>query len=106
MTREELFSYKNDEIRKELLLDVANFCKCYVARVCNKVVEQIDEILNNEHIKFLLHELRVREELEQKEFNRDIAYMIRYGRSNMDVHNHCLTHAKSYRDVLYDLLVK
>lgn len=106
MTREELFKYENNEVKQELLLDVANFCKCYVTSVCKKVVEHIDFILNDEAIKHLLHELRVREEQEQKEFNSDIAYMIQYGCSDIDVHNHCLTHAKSYRDVLYDLLVK
>ena len=103
---------KKDEERKELLLDLANFCKNYTNEVCNKVIMKFGEIADNDMIKKLLHELRIREEIELNDFvkrfeRRFDQYSITLNCDmSYNLHSHPLSHAGSYRDVLYDLLIK
>ena len=112
MTKEELFDVKNDKFREELVLDIAYFCKPYVSELCDIVVSQIEFILENPGIQHLLRQLRIRGEQEQKEFNNKIGWRIyevirqEITESEYDIHNCCMTHAGSYRDVLYDILIK
>lgn len=101
---------KEKDNEEEIILDIANFCAPYINEVCNKVASQFKKIIENEHILHLLHELRVREEEERGEFVRAIRYRIyNWGDISIDkfdIHNNALSHSKSYRDVLYDLLIK
>ena len=109
--------YKNcfqekDEVRRELLLDLANFCKNYTNEVCNKVIMKFDAIVGSDMIKKMLHELRMREEIELDKFVSDFEFRIGQYLHNpvcdmtYNMHSHPLSHAGSYRDVLYDLLIK
>ena len=112
MTKEELFDVKNDKFREELVLDIAYFCKLYVSELCDVVVSRIDFILENPGIQHLLRQLRIRGEQEQNEFNNKIGWRIyevirqEIFESEFDIQNYCMTHAGSYRDVLYDFLIK
>lgn len=112
MTKDEFFSTEKEEFRKEFLLDLSNFCKCYVNDVCNKVIKQFDKIVSNELILNMLHELRIREEKELKAFTESFSWRLgeylddkNYDMS-YNLHNNPTSHAGSYRAVLYDLLVK
>ena len=65
---------KKDEERKELLLDLANFCKNYTNEVCNKVIMKFGEIVENDMIKKMLHELRIRESKLKKALKRKMEF--------------------------------
>ena len=112
MEKEKLFNVENDKFREELILDIAYFCKPYVSSICDVVVSQIETILENEYIRRLLHELRIRGEKETKEFNNKIGWRIyevihqEIFQTEFDIHNCCMTHSSSYRDVLYDMLIR
>lgn len=112
MKKEELFNIENDEFRKDFFKDLAYFLKAYNNEVINKVIKKIGFIIENEHIRNMLHELRIRGEKEYNEFSTNLFWRVgeylddnNYDMS-YDLHNHPLEHASSYRDVLYDLLIK
>lgn len=112
MKKEELFNIENDEFRKDFFKDLAYFLKSYNNEVINKVIKKIGFIIENEHIRHLLHELRIRGEKEYNEFSNNLFWRVgeylddsNYDMS-YDLQSHPLEHASSYRDVLYDLLIK
>lgn len=82
--------------------------RCYTHEVIVKVMQRREEILNNPFTMNLLEELAKREEKEREEFAYSIGSLL----ENFDTfaqynpHNHPLTHAGSYRDILYDMYVK
>ena len=112
MKKQELFSIEYDKIREDFFKDLAYFLKAYTNEVINKVITRIDFILENEHITYMLHELRIRGEKEYNDFSNGLAWRVgEYMDNNncdmsYDLHNHPVEHASSYRDVLYDLLIK
>lgn len=113
MTKEELCERISTNKNDDFLLDLSNFCRLYVNEVCNKVISKIDIIINSPFILYALHELRAREEVERKKFISDFGWRLKFALSrdaeddvSYDLHNHAISHSKSYRDVLYDLLVK
>lgn len=91
---------------EELYKDIAYFCSCYIDKCVVKVLNKIDYIVNNKTILFLLSELRKRGEMERKEFEQEIKREIEWGEGSKSFRNYCLTHASSYRDILYDMLIK
>lgn len=112
MKKEELFNIENDEMRKNFFKDLAYFLKPYNNEVINKMIKKIGFIIENEHIRYMLHELRIRGEKEYIDFSNNLSWRVgeylddnNYDMS-YDLHNHPLEHASSYRDVLYDLLIK
>lgn len=105
MTREE---------RKEFAELLNNWLKMYTGEVLKKVAPRFNEISQNEMAMHLLRELKERDDKEDKEEFKSIEYIVESEVYEYEVgdlhyecyHNHCLTNAKSYRDVLYDLYIR
>lgn len=96
------------EERNEIVLLFANWLKPYTHEVIVKVLAKRDEIINNEFVMNLLKELKARGEKEKKDFADSIGSML-YDLDafkEYDPHNHPLTHAGSYRDILHDMYIK
>lgn len=112
MTAKELFNEEHDELREEFFKDLSCFLKPYTNEVINKVITKIDFIIENNYIRDMLCELRIREEKENKDFSNSLAWRVsEYINDNnydmsYNLHNHPLEHASSYRNVLYDLLIR
>lgn len=87
---------------------IANWLRPYTHEVIVKVLERRDEIISNEFTMNLLRELKKRQEDEHRNFNRSIfSLMDDFDTfSKYDPHNDALSHAGSYRDVLYDMYIK
>lgn len=96
------------EERKEIVRLFANWLKKYTHEVVVSVMEKRDEIINNEMAMKMLRELKEREEKEYDDFSNSIGSMMYDFETfkEFDVHNHPLTHAGSYRDILYDMYIK
>ena len=60
---------KYDE-REEITSLFANWLKNYTHDIIISVISRRDEIINNEFVMNMLRELKVREEKEEKEWNR------------------------------------
>lgn len=109
---EQLIKEKFNKHDEEFLLDLSNFCRIYINDVVNTVVKKLPYILENKMILDFLHELRVREEQENLDVQRNIKFKIdeflEYGyiKNDFDIHIHSTSHANSYRDILYDLLIR
>lgn len=91
------------EISSQLLDDVAAFTGTYVHEVRVAVLENIATIAKDATLASLLREYASRKQAEAEEYRRDLENAVRYGRE-FRPSNNCLTHASSYRDVIYDLL--
>lgn len=98
---------KFDE-QKEITELFGNWLKDYSGEVVVRVMERAEEIMNNEAAMNLMKELYKREQEEQKDFNRSIETLFRYYENHKEYnpHNNPLTHANSYRDVLYDMFIR
>ena len=100
--------------RKEFAELLNNWLKMYTGDVLKRVAPRFDEIAQSEMAMHLLRELKERDEKEDSEELRSIEYIVDSGVYEYEVddnhyecyHNHCLTNAKSYRDVLYDLYIR
>ena len=103
---------KYDEMKfaekKEVVYLFSNWLRKYSHDVIMRVMARRDEIMDNEFAMNLLKELKEREEKEEKDFVCDIGSMFDdYDTfSEFNPHSHPLTHAGSYRDVLYDMYIK
>ena len=93
---------------KEIIELLSNWLKIYSDDVVKKVMKKVDEIKNNDFAISLLKELYDRENTEYEDFrsNIDSLYYDYEYFSEYDVHSHPLSHANSYRDVLYDMFIK
>jgi len=102
------FEELNYSEQREVSKMFANWLGCYTHEVIVKVLAKRDEILNNDFAMGLIKELKGRDDAERKEFAESIEFMMKdfEGFSKFDPHNHALSHAKSYRDVLYDMYIK
>lgn len=102
-------TYEEREMMTKLF---ENWLSGYVDEIIEKVMKRFDEIVNNEFAMNLLKELYEREKKEKSERIKSFEWMIsdiaEKGKftDTHCVHNHCLTHADSYRDVLYDMYIK
>lgn len=96
------------EERNEIVLLFAYWLKQYTHEVIVKVLAKRDEIINNDFAMNLLKELKARGEKETKEFADEIGSMFYDFEAfkEFDPHNHPLTHAGSYRDILYDMYIR
>lgn len=94
--------------RKEICELLANWLEPYTGEVVVKVMAKREEIINNEFTMMLLTELKAREDKERTEFLHSIGslFSVYDNYKEYDPHNHPLEHAKSYRDVLYDLYIR
>ena len=101
------FSDLTFDERKELLEILTTWLNPYTHEVILRVVPKIDEIINDETTMMMLRELHERTKKEINEFERDLEFLIKHTAdfADYDIHNHCLTHANSYRQVLYDMYI-
>lgn len=93
---------------KEFIELLANWLHIYTDDVVKRVMKKVDEIKNNDFALSLLKELYDRDNDEYEDFRSSIAslYYDYDNFSEYDVHNHPISHAKSYRDVLYDMFIR
>ena len=97
----------NDQ--KEIVKLFTNWLQPYTQEVINKVIRfKKAEIINNEFAMNLLRELKEREEKESVDFAHNIGNLMHEFDvfEQYDPHNHPLTHAHSYRDILYDMFIR
>lgn len=96
--------------KKEVASMFSAWLCSYKREVIVKVLARRDEILNNAVAMSMIKELKERSEQEQKDFESSISFMIddldNALFSKFDPHDHVVTHANSYRDVLYDMFIK
>lgn len=90
---------------------LASWLGTYTEEVTARVYPKLEEIYNNEMVMNMLRELKTRQEKEEKETADSFwQIVIDAGKENeFDdhcMHNHCLSHAGSYRDVLYDMYLR
>lgn len=96
--------------RKELSELLEAWLGCYVEEVIEKVMGQLEEIINNPMTMMMLRELKKRMEEEKKKRIDSFYWMVLDASEDEEfdehcVHNHCMQHSKSYRDVLYDIYI-
>ena len=105
MKKFETLDYKE---QREIAKMFAAWLRPYTHAVIVKVLAKRDEILNNDFAMGLIKELQKRTDDERKEFDRSIEFMMNNFEefSKFDPHNDALSHAKSYRDVLYDMYIR
>jgi hypothetical protein len=96
------------EEKKEIDALFANWLKSYSHDAILRALEHREEIINNEFAMNLLRELKTREEEEKKDFERSIASLLGSFEDfkEYNPHNHPVTHAHSYRDILYDMFIR
>ena len=94
--------------QKEISSLFGNWLKDYSSEVVLRVMKRAEEIMNNEAAMNLLRELKKREEQEQEGFNNNIEWLFTNYEAYKEYnpHNNPLTHANSYRDVLYDMYIR
>lgn len=94
--------------QKEIAQLFANWLEMYTTEVVISVMKKRDEIINNDFAMNLLSELKEREDKETKEFAHSIGNLMYDFDTFKDYNPHIntLTHANSYRDVLYDMFIK
>ena len=90
----------------DLEVVVSNWLSKYVDEVIVRVLDKIDEIKNNDVAMFMLDELYERDQIEKKEFQNTIAHALLGTRTSTKFRFNSLSHADSYRDVLYDMYIK
>lgn len=96
------------EERKEIVTLFGTWLKAYTHEVNVKVLERADEIINNEFAMNLLKQLHERTQKETEDYLHSVGNLLGCfdDFKEYDVHNHPLTHARSYRDVLYDMYIR
>ena len=94
--------------QKEIAALFYNWLKDYSEEVIKYVLPKTDEILSNDMAMMMIRELKEREEKENSELFNDIRHMMEdYDTwSKHSLRNNCLTHAGSYRNVLYDMYIR
>lgn len=93
------------EERKEICSYLETWLVMYNNEVINKVLDNIDDIINNEFVMNMLKQLHERTLKEKEDFKRNLRFKLEND-IDSDFHNKCLTHSNSYRDVLYDMYIK
>lgn len=105
----EAFAKIEDYTKKHEVAELfAVWLRDYTHEVIRYVMGRADEILTNPDTMTLLRELKEREEKEAKDFKNSLEFMLRdYEQfAKYDPHNNALTHANSYRDILYDRYIR
>ena len=94
--------------RNEIVTLFAYWLKPYTHEVIKNITCRVNEIINNELVMNMLRELKAREDKEFNDFSHSIGCMLNDFDTfaQYDPHNHPITHARSYRDILYDMYIK
>ncbi len=92
--------------------DIAKLFTCWLAPYTHEVVVRVlarrYEILANDSAMSMLRELYQREQDEAKDELSSIKSLLEDFETfkEYDIHNHPLTHSRSYRDILHDLYIR
>jgi len=89
---------------REFVADLACFMKGFVKEIRGHLIDEAENIYADPMLRKLLHEYRVQCEKRDSDFVKDLDWCLNDGFNQPEVS--CLNHAKSYFDVLDDLLVK
>lgn len=94
--------------QRELATKLQAWLSPYTNEVYKRVMDRMDEILSNDFTLNLINELYEREQKEIKDEIDNILFSLGYMEDieRYGLHNDCLTHSKSYRDVLYDMYIR
>lgn len=96
---EEMNHIEREEIAEMLL----SWLEDYTDDVINRVIPQIDEIINNETAMFMLKELHLRKKEEKDNHIRDLESHLGVGNFTRWTE---LTHSRSYGQVLADMYIR
>ena len=98
------------EEQKDFANKLYSWLGMYTQEVIEHVMNQIDDIINNEHVMKMITELHERMQKEEKEEKEHFFYNLKNIEEGdadyFTVHAHVLTHSNSYRDVLYDMFIR
>ena len=102
------FDELNYEERQEIAKLFSTWLGTYTHEVIVKVIAKSEEIINNDFTMNLLRELKERTEKEKEDLNYSFYNLLGCfdGYKEFDPHNNPLTHASSYRDILYDMYIR
>lgn len=101
--------------RRELADLLGNWLEGYTEEVIERVMAQIDDIINNDVTMMMLKELKERQDKEREEHRRDFESILSLEAEGLkeqskkvidNLYNDCLTHARAYKDVLYDMYIR
>lgn len=97
--------------RQEMAKLFENWLSIYTEEVIEKVMRRYEEIVENEFVMNILKELYERDNKEKEDRIDSFEFMIRDAEESKfgntwGVHNNCITHAHSYRDILYDMYIR
>ena len=109
----EFKDYSNYEELEHLANLLENWLSMYTESVIAKVMPRVNEILASEMAVNFLEELYEREQKEKQDRRYSMKYILERLAQGMETdshienfHNHCITHSKSYRDILYDMYIR
>lgn len=91
------------EVSEELITDLATFSMAYIDRIRGNLLRGAGQIAKDRTVVKLLHEYSIRKTAEAEDFAKTAKDVIKYG-AEFTPSNNCLTHARSYQQVLEDLL--
>ena len=96
------------ETRNKYTKLFANWLNDYTHEVVIAVLSKRNEIINNTFAMNMLEELYNRENEEYADFEDSVGMLLREFEETLftDIHNHPITHANSYRDILYDMYIR
>ena len=92
--------------------EFARKLQCWLGKYTNdvyrNVMSRMEEIINNEMAMKLIDELYTRTQKEIEDEIGTIQYSLGYNNDieKYGLHNHCLTHSESYRNILYDMFIR
>lgn len=110
MTMQDWLKNATYDEKQELASKLYTWLHQYTQDCIDRVFDQIDDIINNEFAMQMINELYKRTTKEAKDEKTTMYYYllnIEEGEENdgYDLHNHCLTHSNSYRDILWDMFI-
>lgn len=110
MTMKEWMKNATYEEQKDFANKLHSWLGTYTQEVIEHVMNQIDDIINNEHVMKMITELHERMQKEEREEKEHFFYNLKNieegDNDYFTVHAHVLTHSNSYRDVLYDMFIR
>lgn len=102
------FNELSFEDRRAVTKLFSNWLRNYTSNVIMDVMAKKDDIITNDFAMDLLTELYQREGEEYQDFCHSIGNLMDEYETfkEYDPHSHPVTHAESYRDILYDMFIR
>ena len=93
--------------RKKFCTQLQCWLSPYTQNVYERVMNQIEDIINNDTALQMISELYTRTQYETNEEINQIFYNMDNPDDYKDeIHKHVLYHSEAYRDVLYDMYIR